>query len=61
MHIEGEYDCMAAHQATGLPAISLPNGASSLPIGLLPQLEQFQKIYLWMDNDVTVSFVCFRL
>ncbi|KAL6068923.1 Twinkle protein, mitochondrial [Balamuthia mandrillaris] len=49
---EGEYDAMAVHQATGMPAISLPNGAQSLPIELLPQLERFSKIYLWMDDDV---------
>ena len=49
---EGEFDAMAVHQETGLPAISLPNGASSLPIELLPDLERFQKIILWMDDDV---------
>lgn len=43
---------MAAHQGTGLPALSLPNGASSLPLPVLPSLEQFDKIYLWMDNDL---------
>jgi twinkle protein len=29
---EGEFDAMAIHQATGLPALSLPNGSQSLPI-----------------------------
>lgn len=28
---EGEFDAMAVHQETGLPAVSLPNGANSLP------------------------------
>ncbi len=28
---EGEYDAMAVYEATKLPAISLPNGATSLP------------------------------
>lgn len=42
---------MAVYQATGVPAVSLPNGASSLPLGILPLLERFTKIYLWMDND----------
>lgn len=28
---EGEYDAMAAYQATGIPSISLPNGAQHLP------------------------------
>ncbi|MDP2436558.1 MAG: bifunctional DNA primase/helicase, partial [archaeon] len=49
---EGEYDAMAVHQATKMPAISLPNGARSLPVQLLPLLERFRKIYLWMDDDV---------
>ena len=49
---EGEYDAMAVWQATGRPAVSLPNGARSLPIDLLPLLERFAKITLWMDDDV---------
>ena len=48
---EGEYDAMAVHQATGLPAISLPNGAASLPLRLLPLLEPVREIVLWMDFD----------
>lgn len=48
---EGEYDAMSVRMATGRPAISLPNGARSLPPALLPALERFQKIVLWMDND----------
>jgi len=60
---EGEYDAMAVSQALStlpeehdmhaknLPAISLPNGCNSLPPALLPALEQFEKIYLWLDND----------
>jgi len=48
---EGEYDAMAVFQATGIPAVSLPNGAGSLPIDVLPLLERFERIYLWMDND----------
>ena len=42
---------MAVYQGTGMPAVSLPNGAGSLPIDVLPLLERFDKIYLWMDND----------
>lgn len=49
---EGEFDAMAVHQATGMPAVSLPNGASSLPPDVLPMLERFKKIYLWLDDDV---------
>ena len=48
---EGEYDAMAVHQATGVLAVSLPNGATHLPVLTLPFFDQFEKIYLWMDND----------
>lgn len=58
---EGEYDCMAVSQALSLlpesdplrslPAVSLPNGCNSLPTELIPLLERFDKIYLWLDND----------
>lgn len=34
-----------------IPAISLPNGCNSLPVELIPLLERFTKIYLWLDND----------
>lgn len=49
---EGEFDAMAVYQATGRPAISLPNGASSLPLSVVKCLERFKKIYLWMDEDI---------
>lgn len=49
---EGEFDALSVYQATGRPSISLPNGASSLPIALLPALERFKTIFLWMDEDV---------
>jgi twinkle protein len=48
---EGEFDAMSVYQATGIPSISLPNGAHSLSPMLLPLLERFEKIYLWLDND----------
>ncbi|CAB9496960.1 Twinkle protein, mitochondrial [Seminavis robusta] len=48
---EGEFDAMAVYQATGRPAVSLPNGCRSLPMEVLPMLERFEKIYLWMDHD----------
>lgn len=48
---EGEFDAMAVHQATGMPAVSLPSGAASLPPAVLPLLERFEKVYLWMDDD----------
>lgn len=55
---EGEYDAMAVYQSTGLPAVSLPNGAGSLPIDVLPLLERFDKIFLWMDNDAPGQAGC---
>jgi len=58
---EGEYDAMAVAQALqklpsehrlhDIPVVSLPNGCSSLPVELLPRLERFQTIFLWLDND----------
>lgn len=42
---------MAVYQATGRHAVSLPNGCRSLPVEVLPMLEKFDTIYLWMDND----------
>jgi energy-coupling factor transporter ATP-binding protein EcfA2 len=48
---EGELDAMSVAQTTGLPVISLPNGANSLPPALLPSLERFEKIVLWLDDD----------
>src|SRR5690606_19667230 len=49
---EGEFDAMAVYQSTGRPTISVPNGCRSLPLELLPILEKYEKIYLWMDDDV---------
>ena len=42
---------MAVYQATGRHAVSLPNGCRSLPVEVLPMLERFDSVYLWMDND----------
>lgn len=48
---EGEFDAMAVYQQTGIPALSLPQGATNLPESLIPYLKRFEKIVLWMDND----------
>eukprot|EP00741_Cyanophora_paradoxa_P005101 tig00000857_g4943.t1 len=48
---EGEYDALAVYQATGQPALSLPNGATSLPPAIIEQLERFEEVVLWMDDD----------
>ena len=42
---------MSVFQKTGLPSLSLPQGANSLPDSVLSYLDQFNKIILWMDND----------
>ncbi|TRY90717.1 hypothetical protein DNTS_028984 [Danionella cerebrum] len=47
-----EVDSMAVTQATGLPSLALPRGASCLPPILLPYLEQFKKVTLWLGGDM---------
>ena len=42
---------MAVYEATGIPAVSLPNGASNLPTQMITFLDRMERIYLWMDND----------
>ena len=42
---------MSVYQKTGKMAISLPQGASHLPDQLVPLLDRFEKVILWMDND----------
>ncbi|XP_067858189.1 twinkle protein, mitochondrial [Heptranchias perlo] len=47
-----ETDCLAVTNATGLPCVSLPRGVSCLPPHLLPYLEQFRRITLWLGSDL---------
>ncbi|GAN01007.1 t7-like mitochondrial DNA helicase [Mucor ambiguus] len=47
-----EFDALAAHQATGLPAISIPSSNYQLQESVLPLLDRFSRIYLWLDDDV---------
>ncbi|KAJ7325138.1 hypothetical protein JRQ81_018158 [Phrynocephalus forsythii] len=47
-----ELDALVLHQATGLPTLALPRGISCLPPALLPYLEQFKKITLWLGEDL---------
>lgn len=47
-----ELDSMAVSQATGLPSLALPRGVSCLPPILLPYLEQFKKVTLWLGGDM---------
>ncbi|XP_030060638.1 twinkle mtDNA helicase [Microcaecilia unicolor] len=47
-----EVDSLALNQATGLPTIALPRGVSCLPPALLPYLEQFKRIILWLGDDL---------
>ena len=45
------FDAMAVHQSTGLPAVSLPAGHTHLPLELLPLLEPFERVTLWLGGD----------
>ncbi|KAM7381324.1 hypothetical protein PAMA_012263 [Pampus argenteus] len=47
-----ELDTMAVSQATGLPSVALPRGVSCLPPILLPYLEQFKRVTLWLGDDM---------
>ncbi len=49
---EGEIDALSVFQETGMKAVSLPNGANSLPPELVRLLERFKTIYLWLDDDI---------
>lgn len=49
---EGEFDAMVVFQETGIPALSLPNGASSkLTHELMEAVLGFEQIVLWFDFD----------
>ncbi|KAI9015683.1 P-loop containing nucleoside triphosphate hydrolase protein [Phycomyces nitens] len=47
-----EFDAMAAYQETGVPSVSLPTANYQLEESVLPLLERFSKIYIWLDDDV---------
>ncbi|XP_028936366.1 twinkle protein, mitochondrial-like [Ornithorhynchus anatinus] len=47
-----ELDSLALHQATGKPTLALPRGTASLPPALLPYLEPFERIVLWLGDDL---------
>ncbi|XP_068111391.1 twinkle mtDNA helicase [Hyperolius riggenbachi] len=47
-----EVDSLAVYQETGATTISLPRGISCLPPALLPYLEQFKRIILWLGDDL---------
>lgn len=50
---EGEFDAIAIYQATNLPAVSLPNGASSTSVlsQELSWLQQWKHVVLMFDQD----------
>lgn len=60
-----EADAMAVSQATGLPTVALPRGVSCLPPALLPYLEQFRRVTLWLGGDMrsweASKVWCFKL
>ncbi|KAJ2720303.1 hypothetical protein GGI07_004679 [Coemansia sp. Benny D115] len=45
-----ELDAVAAYQATGIPAVSLPRGAYQLPLDAMRALERFERVYVWLDD-----------
>ncbi|XP_066210755.1 twinkle mtDNA helicase isoform X1 [Saccopteryx leptura] len=47
-----ELDSLALNQSTGLPTLALPLGTACLPPALLPYLEQFRRIVLWLGDDL---------
>ncbi|KAJ7987529.1 hypothetical protein DPEC_G00327440 [Dallia pectoralis] len=47
-----EVDTLAVSQATGLPSVALPRGVNTLPPALLPYLEQFKRVTLWLGGDM---------
>ncbi|XP_060027457.1 twinkle mtDNA helicase isoform X2 [Erinaceus europaeus] len=47
-----EFDSMALSQCTGLPTLTLPRGIACLPPALLPYLEQFRRVVLWLGDDL---------
>lgn len=47
-----ELDAMAAYQATGIPAVSMPTSNYQLQESILPLLQRFTRIYIWLDDDV---------
>ncbi|KAM7073093.1 twinkle mtDNA helicase isoform 2-T2 [Molossus nigricans] len=47
-----ELDSLALNQSTGLPTLALPRGTTCLPPALLPYLEQFRRIVLWLGDDL---------
>ncbi|KAJ1736546.1 hypothetical protein LPJ72_001300 [Coemansia sp. Benny D160-2] len=46
-----ELDALAAFQATGIPAVSLPRGPYQLPLDAMRALERFERVYVWLDDD----------
>ncbi|XP_068161901.1 twinkle mtDNA helicase [Antennarius striatus] len=47
-----ELDTLAVSQATGHPSVALPRGVSCLPPILLPYLEQFRRVTLWLGDNI---------
>ncbi|XP_061612065.1 twinkle protein, mitochondrial [Phyllopteryx taeniolatus] len=47
-----ELDTLAVSQATGLASVTLPRGVGCLPPALLPYLEHFKRVTLWLGGDM---------
>eukprot|EP00698_Gefionella_okellyi_P009709 TRINITY_DN2488_c0_g4_i1.p1 TRINITY_DN2488_c0_g4~~TRINITY_DN2488_c0_g4_i1.p1 ORF type:complete len:652 (+),score=140.36 TRINITY_DN2488_c0_g4_i1:49-2004(+) len=47
-----ERDAMIVHQVTGMPTVALPAGTQQLPRDVMPQLERFKRVFLWLPDDM---------
>ncbi|KAI7897003.1 mitochondrial helicase twinkle [Mucor mucedo] len=47
-----EMDAMAAYQATGIPSVAIPTSNYQLQESVLPLLQRFTRVYIWMDDDM---------
>lgn len=47
-----ELDAMAAYQATGIPSVAIPTSNYQLQESVLPLLQRFTRVYIWLDDDV---------
>lgn len=55
---EGEIDAMTVYQETGVPAVSVPNGARSFQDALVVSAARFKRIVLWYDDDTAGHLGC---
>ncbi|XP_014788375.1 twinkle mtDNA helicase isoform X2 [Octopus bimaculoides] len=47
-----EMEAMAVYQITQIPSLALPKRGMVLPVEILPLLERFKKVILWLGTDL---------